>query len=188
MRSRSFKRLLGAMLGTVLMAAPASARAPEPALWQIKNGDSTVYLLGSIHVLPTNWGWRTKPISAAISSADVFVFESLLTPYSLGQTKVFIRQNGTLPRGKHLSTMLSPEGQEDFKAVLASVPIDPDSINVMRPWLAQIILADYRVSSGPAPTKFVEGVDAQMEAEAHEAKRPVRYLETAESLFKILVA
>ena len=139
MRSRSFKRLLGAMLGTVLMAAPASARAPEPALWQIKNGDSTVYLLGSIHVLPTNWGWRTKPISAAISSADVFVFESLLTPYSLGQTKVFIRQNGTLPRGKHLSTMLSPEGQEDFKAVLASVPIDPDSINVMRPWLKCLI-------------------------------------------------
>jgi len=188
MRSRSFKRLLGAMLGTVLMAAPASARAPEPALWQIKNGDSTVYLLGSIHVLPTNWGWRTKPISAAISSADVFVFDSLLTPYSLGQTKVFIRQNGTLPRGKHLSTMLSPEGQEDFKAVLASVPIDPDSIDVMRPWLAQIILADARIMNSSTHVTYGQGVDAQIEAEAHKAKKPAHYLESMESLFKILVA
>jgi uncharacterized protein YbaP (TraB family) len=188
MRSRSFNLLLGAMLGTVLTAAPAGARAPEPALWQIKNGDSTVYLLGSIHVLPTNWGWRTKPINAAISSADVLVFESLLTPYSLGQTRVFVRQNGTLPRGKHLSTMLSPQGLEDFKAVLATVPIDADSINVMRPWLAGIILADARIVTSPTHVTFGDGVDAQIEAEAHKAKKAVHYLESMESLFNILVA
>ena len=28
---------------------PVQARGPEPALWKIKNGNSTTYLFGSVH-------------------------------------------------------------------------------------------------------------------------------------------
>jgi len=188
MRFGSFKLFLGAMLTMVLTAGPAGARGPEPALWQIKNGESTVYLFGSIHVLPRDWEWRTKPIDTAIKSANTFVFEAALTPQSLGSMKVFIRENGTLPRGKHLSRMLSPQGLEDFKALLAMTPIDRDSINVMRPWLALMMLADTRVQAGQSRVSFVEGVDFTLMQHAEEAKRPVRYLESAQTQLALLAA
>jgi len=188
MRPRSFKLFLGAILAMTLAAGPAGARGPEPALWQIKNGESTVYLFGSIHILPRAWEWRTKPIDAAIKSANVFVFEAALTPQSLGSMKVFIRENGTLPRGKHLSKMLSPQGLVDFRALLAMVPIDPDSINVMRPWLALMMLADTRAQTGQSRLSFVEGVDFSLMQHAEETKTPVRYLESAQTQLAILAA
>src|SRR5215471_14885051 len=184
---RSFKRVACALMGAVLTVGSAYAKGPEPALWRIKHGDATVYILGSVHVLPRYWEWRTPAIDKAMAASDAFVFESLMTPEALGKMRVFLRENGTLPRGKHLSQMLSPQGLEDYKAALSHIPVDPDSINVMRPWLAQIVLADLRIETGPNRQSYGEGADFQIEADARRMKKPVRYLESVESVFKILV-
>src|SRR3954467_5552370 len=52
----------------------ASVRA-HPALWTVRGRKGTMYLLGSIHVLPPDLQWRTPQIDAALKAADVFVFE-----------------------------------------------------------------------------------------------------------------
>src|SRR5664279_1918013 len=55
-----------------------SSKTAQPALWKIVNGKSTVYLLGSIHILPLNFSWHTEALDQAMSTADVFVFETNL--------------------------------------------------------------------------------------------------------------
>jgi len=190
MKPRIFKLFRAVALGTALASAPALARAPrppEPALWQVSAGESKVYLFGSIHMLPRDWAWRTRAIDAAIRSSDVFVFETALTPQQMGKMRVFVRDNGTLPRGQRLSRMLSPQGLKDLNKALTMTPLDPSSVNTMRPWLALMVLGDYQIQNGPLRSFVEEGVDYTIEQEAQEAGKPVRHLETAESQLEILI-
>ena len=76
------------------LGLPASAQAAEPALWRVKNGESTAYFFGSFHALPENWQWRTTAIDKALASADAFVFESELSGQTVGNVRVFLRENG----------------------------------------------------------------------------------------------
>ena len=190
MRPGFFKPLLGIVLGAVLASDPAFAgteRPPEPALWELSAGDSRVYLFGSIHMLPRNWAWRTKAIDAAIRASDVFVFETALTAEETGKMRLFVRERGNLPHGQALSRMLSPEGLKDFRKALTMTPLDPQSVDAMRPWLALMVLGDYRVQSGPLRSFAEEGVDYMIEQAARKARKSVRHLETGESQFEILI-
>src|SRR5512145_2565064 len=106
MPPRLLKSLVALAIAIAVASGDAVARAPappEPALWQIRAGQSTIYLFGSIHMLPRNWAWRTNTIDAAIASADSFVFETALTPRQLARVSAFIRDHGKLPRGQRLS-------------------------------------------------------------------------------------
>ena len=52
-----------------LGAAPADARAPQtarPALWAVSDADTTIYLFGTIHLLPENYQWRTAKFDQAV--------------------------------------------------------------------------------------------------------------------------
>ena len=190
MKPRFFKLFLAVVLGAGLASGAAVAREtppPAPALWQVSAGPSKVYLFGSIHMLPRDWAWRTKAIDAAIRSSDAFVFETALTPQQIGKMRLFVRDNGTLPRGQQLSRMLSPQGLKDFNSALTMTPLDPASVNTMRPWLALMVLGDYQIQNGPLRSFVEEGVDFTIEQEAQDAGKPVRHLETAESQFEILI-
>lgn len=190
MRPRFFKPFLAVAMGVLFSSGAALAAPPrtsEPALWQISAGKSTVYLFGSIHMLPRDWPWRTTAIDAAIHASDVFVFETALTPNEIGKMRLFVRDNGTLPRGQFLTHMLSPRGLKDFNKALTLTPLDPASVNTMRPWLALMVLGDYQIQNGPLRSFAEEGVDLTIEQEARAARKPVRHLETAESQFDILI-
>lgn len=61
-----------ALAQTAAPAAPAPAPAPiqgeGPALWVVKDADSTLYLFGSVHVLRPTTGWAS-PASRPPSTA-----------------------------------------------------------------------------------------------------------------------
>jgi len=178
------------LVAAVLASASAEARAlrpPEPALWELSAGKSKVYLFGSIHMLPRDWPWRTKAIDSAIRASDIFVFETALTQDQMSKMKLFVRDNGRLPHGQVLSRMLSPKGLKDLKSALIMTPLDPESVDTMRPWLALMVLGDYQIQNGPLRSFVEEGVDYMLEREAREAGKSIRHLETAESQFEVLL-
>ena len=190
MRPGLLKPLLVAAFGAVLASAPAearSARPPEPALWEMSAGQSKVYLFGSIHMLPRDWPWRTQAIDAAIRSSNVFVFETAMTQDQTNKMSIFVQDHGRLPHGQVLSRMLSPRGLKDFERALSRTPLDPKSVDTMRPWLALVVLGDYQIQNGPLRSFVEEGVDYTLEQEAWERHKTIRHLETAESQLEILM-
>ena len=191
MRPGFLKPLLAVAFGAALICGQASARGtkpPEPALWQLSAGESKVYLFGSIHMLPTDWPWRTKAIDAALRSADRFVFETSLAPSTTREVELFVREHGRLPNGVFLSRMLSPEGLKSFEQILSKTPLDPAVVDSMRPWLALTVLTDYQVRSGPKRSFAEEGVDYRLQQQLLEAHEQVAYLETPEAQLKVLMA
>lgn len=68
-----------AALGAVLLALAGCGKPAveaRPAMWRVSDGDTTIYLLGSIHLLPASINWRTPLIERAIATSDTLVLES----------------------------------------------------------------------------------------------------------------
>ena len=72
MMLKSLLRRAVAALGLtfLLIGAPGAARAPQaahPALWEVSDADTTIYLFGTIHLLPENYQWRTAKFDQAVA-------------------------------------------------------------------------------------------------------------------------
>lgn len=82
--NRHIRRLAATLLGTVtLSTACAAAPAPEPkavspAMWKVADEDTTVYLFGTIHLLPKGTEWRSQAFDQAATSADTLVVETMI--------------------------------------------------------------------------------------------------------------
>ena len=71
---KTLLRRVGAALGLSLLlgAVPVAARAPQtaqPALWEVSDPDTTIYLFGTIHLLPEDLQWRTPKLDQALANA-----------------------------------------------------------------------------------------------------------------------
>src|SRR3990170_5652199 len=63
-------------------SSPAEAR---PALWQVSDDDTTIYLFGTIHVLPGGVGWRPPALNQVMAESDGLGLETVIedSPISL---------------------------------------------------------------------------------------------------------
>ena len=68
--------VLGALWVTFGVRCGGCTAAADPAMWVVKDADSTVYLLGTIHVLKPGVQWRSEKLDAALKSSDEFWMEA----------------------------------------------------------------------------------------------------------------
>jgi uncharacterized protein len=161
-------------------------KSPQPALWKIVNGKSTVYLLGSIHILPLNFSWHRPAVDEAMGAADVFVFETNLD-YSTAEFHYYIDNFGYLPRGQTLHKLLSPAAQEQYFALIRDMHFDLNKIDYLRPGVA-VLLLDRAFIPTQAAVRLGPGVDASLVYYAKEHAKELRYLEGLQSQFDVLTA
>ena len=65
----------GAFVATACAAPAAEIRPASPALWKVADADTTIYLFGTIHLLPSGTKWRSPLFDQAASSADTLIVE-----------------------------------------------------------------------------------------------------------------
>lgn len=49
---------------------------PAPAMWRLADEDTTIYLLGTVHMLPPGFRWRNPQLDRIIDGVDALVLES----------------------------------------------------------------------------------------------------------------
>lgn len=70
--------LVALLLAAFLLATPLPAPSPaRPALWVVRDGDTTIWLFGSVHALPPRIGWFAGPVRRAFEASDTLVLETL---------------------------------------------------------------------------------------------------------------
>src|ERR1700760_663528 len=57
------------------VAAPAATVDADPALWVVKDKDTTIYLFGTVHVLKPGLSWFDEGVKKAFDSSDELVLE-----------------------------------------------------------------------------------------------------------------
>jgi uncharacterized protein YbaP (TraB family) len=159
--------------------------AAHPALWTVHSKNATLYLLGSIHLLPANLVWHTPEIDRAMESATTFVFEAPLDEKGKAEVAEFVRKNGQLPKGTTLRSLLSAKMRADFEHALTAAHLQPEQLDNERPWLAAVVIdvaylqrMNYIVA---------DGVDLQVYAYAEANKKPIRTFETPEQQLSLFM-
>jgi len=171
-----------ALIFALLCTAPATAQvqlakiAAHPALWTVHSKTATVYLFGSIHLLPANVVWHTPEIDRAMDSASTFMFEAPLDEAGKAQVAQFIREHGSLPQGTTLRSLLPPKTLADYEHALTAADLVPEQLDGERPWLAAIVLDVAYLQH--MHYVVADGVDLQVFAYATAHNKQVRTFET----------
>ena len=165
-------RLLAAV-AVLLLSAPALA---EPALWTIKNAHTTIYLFGTLHMLPADTDWRYSALESALEASGSLTIE--LTDSDPASMQELVREHGLDPTHP-LSGKLTQAERTALATAAAAVEIPggAESLDIMRPWLAALTLAGAPLKQGGLDAEH--GVDKLLQAQMTEAGKPVNGLETA---------
>ena len=166
----SLKTAAAALL---LAGAPLAAHA-APALWQVSDADSKVWLFGSIHTLPPGVAWRTPAFDDALQRAETVYFEADIGP--LGQLGILIKgiQMGFGAHDPWLAT-LTPDQTAKLTAAIVPLGLTTDQLGAQAPWLAEALIEDAVMKQ--SGFDISQGVDPALEAELPKERKA--YFETA---------
>jgi hypothetical protein len=168
-----------------LAPTTAASNDAHPAMWTAHGKRGTVYLLGSIHMLPPGEHWRTQAIAQAIDTADVFAFEIPTDAQASMELQEMVAKRGLLPPDKNLHEMLSPEAQHDLDKAIALAGVPPDAVDHQRPWLAGLTLTISRMTHD-RDLASEAGLDMVLTREATARHKELRYLETKKQQLDLL--
>src|SRR5579871_2761803 len=94
-------------------AAPAGVH-DKPAMWRLGDADTTVYLFGTVHVLPPGLNWETPAIDAAVKASKAVYFETDVEPDQMIIANL-VQRTGVYPPGDSLMDHLKPEEKAEVE-------------------------------------------------------------------------
>jgi uncharacterized protein YbaP (TraB family) len=177
-------RRLIAGLAAALAVVFASEAGAAPAMWAVKDKDSTIYLFGSMHILEPGVQWRTRAFDAAYARSTTLWFEtdnSALTDKARMNDLV---QRFGLDEAHPLSGKLGADDLAALKATLAAAGIPEAGMERLRPWIAALVLTilPYRRNGFDSQS----GADAVVSQAAAKDKKTIRAFETVDASAHLL--
>jgi uncharacterized protein YbaP (TraB family) len=171
--------LLPAALALGLL--PAHSTKAEPAMWVIRDADSTIYLIGTMHLLKHDAEWNAEKVKKTVHESselwlEVAQFEdqSALAP--------LVAKFG-VDRQRSLSSKLNAEQRKKLKEVAATYNVPIASLEPMRPWLAALVLGIGPITKAGYDPKA--GVERVLNTQAVAEGDKIHGFETAEEQFHI---
>lgn len=146
-----------------------------PALWQISDSDTTIWLFGTIHILPAGFEWRTPVIDTAIAGSDQLVLETV-TDDDQNSAAMLLMRLGISPDVPPISDRVDPELLPKLAAMIARGPFPESFLNGLETWAASLMLVGVTLNDlGLDPEN---GVEEQLELIFQLRGIPVSSLET----------
>jgi uncharacterized protein len=160
-------------------AAPVSVAVPaaKPALWQLSDADTTIYLFGTIHALPKALKWQSPALDTAIAKAQELVLEVADVDDQAKSAATFMKL-GISPGLPPMMERIPADKRESAKVMMTKSGIPAPFFDQLETWAAGIGMAagmfkDLNVSPE-------DGVERRLSAVFKAAKKPISGLETME--------
>jgi uncharacterized protein YbaP (TraB family) len=178
------RRLISTIVACLAWAGLALPAAAEPPIWVVKDKDSTIYLFGTIHMLPKGTEWRTPKIDKALNeSSELYLEIADVTSFvAQGVAAILMLRFGLSP-SKPLSSRLTAEQYKDLDKAAQAAGFDAQSLNPMRPWLAAMMIQTGQMMQSGMEQE--PGVDVQLQKQFSKRRAPVKGLETLSQQIKV---
>ena len=153
----------------------------DPALWVVRDDDTTIYLFGTIHILKPGLSWFDEGVKTAFDSSDELVME-LVEPSAAESQQIFARY-GLDSKGKVLTSKLSAAERTEYETVMQKFSLPVAAMEPLDPWAVAVTLQ----LLGLQKTGFDvnSGVEIQLTAAAKAAHKPIGGVETMDSQLAI---
>jgi len=177
------KKIIAPFLGFGLLASPVLAKEPaakvrdaDPALWVVKDHDTTIYLFGTFHALTPDLGWFDDAVREAFDKSDKAVFE--LDSSDTATIQAAARRHGFSKDPQPFTAKMSAKDKAAYDAAMAKLGLPPTAFDRLKPWLAAVTLTT--LSAQKAGFDPQQGAEATLIDAARKAGKKIGTLETAE--------
>jgi uncharacterized protein len=140
-------RIIAGLFLWVWMAGTAQAQSPGPALWEVRDGDAGLVIMGSVHMLRPGTRWLRPEIGQRFDEASTLVLEIADLQEAEAVTTPIVLRKGLYPPGQSLADELSLDTFERAVALAEELGAGTDGFVRMRPWLAGIFLTQLWAAS-----------------------------------------
>jgi len=166
----------------LLAAFPAFAEtfnigpSEKTFLWKVERGETTLYLVGSIHALKEDAYPLPPAIEAAFAEVEVAVFEIDLQDMTKAAIKMM--SAGSLGKDRTLEEVVGPETWSEFETHVGELGFDAALYQGMKPWMAALTVAAFELTKHGYLANA--GLDTYLSQRADETGKKRLALETAE--------
>ncbi|QGP78513.1 TraB/GumN family protein [Sphingobium sp. CAP-1] len=176
-----FRALSAALLliGGAAQARPAQSNhaTASPALWQVKDADTTIWLFGTVHVMKPGIDWFDGRVKQAFDGSDELVLE-IIEPDDQQALGATLAHMALAKDGVKLSDRLTPEARGKYRAAMEANTLPWQTFEPFNPWLAGI-----RLSVAPLERlgfQSDQGAEKVLRSAAEASGKKVGALETVE--------
>ena len=176
----NMKKLLTATTAlAAAFASPAFAASEPaeiaPAMWKVADEDTTVYILGTFHVVRPGMEWRTPLIEEAIGASEELILEVSFDPATLAAQAPIMQQMAMDEEVEPLSVRLDEEEYAKLEAGTKSMGVPIQALDQFETWfLLPALAAPLLQQAGFSAT---EGIDMTLFQNFVDAGKPVGELE-----------
>ncbi|MEI9851182.1 MAG: TraB/GumN family protein [Sphingomonas sp.] len=151
-------RVFAALALLLVPAAHAQeVQDADPALWVVKDADTTIYLFGTVHILRPGLSWFDDGVKQAFDASGEVVLEMLEPEGPAAQALMLGAAMSS--DGRKLSDRIPEDKREAFLAGLAQAHVAPALLDPYDPWFASVNLTiatlmahGFDPASGAEPT------------------------------------
>ena len=172
------KRGLAALgIGAMAAAAPAATTSvPRPALWQVSDEDTTIYLFGTIHLLPKNSRWHTPTLDRAITQADGLYVETIIDEANPKELVAEMARKGFSANLPPIADRVDPAKRDLLETAISKSGVPRPMYDRMETWAAAFTLLGQQFKA--LGLEGGEGVESVLRKSFATAGKPIGQLET----------
>jgi len=130
----------GAIAATACAAPAAEPKAASPAMWKVADADTTIYLFGTIHLLPKDTKWRSPAFDRAAAGSDTLVVETVIDETNpaatVGELFKLAVSDGLPP----LAERVQPDKKAALAAAVAKSGMPSEVFDKLETWAAAFLL------------------------------------------------
>ncbi len=166
-------------------AAPSPAPLPDadPALWVVRDADTTIYLFGTFHLLDGR-PWFNDEVKAAFDASGELVMEALIPADIASLTPMVMRYARS--DGRKLSQRLNPAQNAALTRVLGATGVPPAAFDDFDPWFVSTTLG--LLAAQRLGIQSANGPETALMGAARARRIPIGQLEGFEWQFRMLDA
>ncbi len=153
---------------------PVAARDVDPALWVVKDEDTTIYLFGTVHILKPGMSWFDDGVKEAFDKSDRLVLE-MVEP-SAAESQALFMKLAMDQNGKTLRSKMTDADRAVYEAAMKKVGVPVEGLDPFDPWAAAVTLSV--VSLTQKGFDVNSGAEKQLTAAAKISNKPVEGVET----------
>ncbi|MEW9856831.1 TraB/GumN family protein [Novosphingobium sp. M1R2S20] len=158
-----------------------AVQAATPALWKVADEDTTIWLFGTIHILPAGIDWYAGPVAKAFEASDTLVTE--IVEASDPTVTAAVGRIALSDPPRNLREQLPPEVRKAYEQAMNEVGLPAGALDANDPWYAAVALSTLPLIKDGYGT--VNGAEALLVSQAKARNMPHIGLETPEAQLKL---